>query len=292
MDISELLLVAENEGEKKGISDLKAKNMAVLRYIVHRIPLGAIFTLSQALSMLRFVHVPQVVPRTVFRGLFEIASGFSIPVFMYKKCHAVALPTLHKIVVSDDNDRDEKDFFPTAEKKTVYRLQSDLSVEVDPERTLRGFRYGRSIVPESSIDAEALKSKEERCLILLGFTDANRVPRHCFMGEPDVLLAPPTDRYAYSALSAFVIAMAELDKYAICRYIPRKSVHPTIVALIPRKKKKKKYNTADSYSLSAYQPFYISSLNRHWKERKLDVGEHSSICGGFEKLSLRAPCFL
>lgn len=235
MNIAELCLIAQKEGEKAWISSDKAKNMAVLRFIVHNIQLGAIFALPQATKMLRFIHTPQVAQRSSFRGLFEITPKFVIPVYVYKKCRHVTLPTLQKIIVPDTGDIDDIKYFPIAERKIVYRLQNDLSVEIDQERTSKGYKYGRSIVPESSIDVEAMKPKAERCLALIGFTDARKVPRQCFMSDSDIVLASPSDKYAYSALSAFIIAMAELDKYAICRYIVRKSAQPSIVALIPRK---------------------------------------------------------
>ena len=246
MSVQELSLAAQIEGKKSGISAVKATNRAIIRYIVHRIQLGAIFSLPQALEMLRFLHPPSVLQRTIFRGLFEIAPGLSIPVYTYKKCHRVNIPTLKKVVTSGDIDRagekeeeeEKKKRLPVAERKVVYRLQNDLTIEVEADRTIKGFKYGRSLIPESSIDAEAMKPRTERCLVLIGFTEAYKVQRQSFMGESDVVMAAPSDPCAYSALSAFVAAMAELDRYAICRYISRKSAQPALVALIPRKKKR------------------------------------------------------
>ena len=38
-----------------------------------------------------------------------------------------------------------------------------------------GFRYGKSLIPISSADEEAMKLKAEKCLSVLGFTKMDKV---------------------------------------------------------------------------------------------------------------------
>ena len=229
--IQELCLAAQIKGKSMGLDPVKAENRAVMEHIVKRLNKGVIFPARQALKMLRFIRTPRVLQRTVFRGVFEIADGLGIPVYVYKKCHHVTLPTLQKGIAGTD----EGTQFQFAERKTTYRLRSDMSKEVAGERTIKGFRYGRSVIPESSIDAESMRPQTEKCLVLIGFTEARRVPHHMFMGETELVVPAPADAPAKDAFTALVVAMEELNRYAVCRYVQRKSAQPTLVALIPRK---------------------------------------------------------
>ena len=41
-----------------------------------------------------------------------------------------------------------------------------------------GFRYGKSLIPISSADEEAMKLKAEKCLSVLGFTKTDKVKNY------------------------------------------------------------------------------------------------------------------
>jgi hypothetical protein len=92
------------------------------------------------------------------------------------------------------------------------------------------------LVPISPILEAGSKIFEEKNFRLLGFIDKNKVPRHAFMGDVDIVV-PNTENVATRKLfTAFIYSMISLNKYGLARYIPRNSkvgVTPKMVVLIP-----------------------------------------------------------
>lgn len=76
---------------------------------------------------------------------------------------------------------------------------------------------------------------EEKNFRLLGFVDKSKIPRHCLMGEADIVV-PAENSYARKLFSAFIYSMISLNRYAIARYVPRNNkngVSPKLVVLMP-----------------------------------------------------------
>jgi ATP-dependent DNA helicase 2 subunit 2 len=118
-------------------------------------------------------------------------------------------------------------------QRTFYSLD-DPDEEVPEEKRVKAFRYGKNYVPFNQVDENMLQYKAEKGVQLLGFTDERNVPRHHFMGETYSFYAKPDDEHAYKALSAFVRALAELEKVAIIRFVMREgAAEPKMGLLYP-----------------------------------------------------------
>jgi ATP-dependent DNA helicase 2 subunit 2 len=58
-----------------------------------------------------------------------------------------------------------------------YHSVDDLDNEVPPDEKVKGYKYGRTLVPFSTVDEAVLKYQSVRCLQIIGFTKAVNVPR-------------------------------------------------------------------------------------------------------------------
>jgi ATP-dependent DNA helicase 2 subunit 2 len=48
---------------------------------------------------------------------------------------------------------------------------------VAPDEKVKGYKYGKTLVPFSMVDEAVLKYEAAKCLQLIGFTSAKNVPR-------------------------------------------------------------------------------------------------------------------
>ena len=97
---------------------------------------------------------------------------------------------------------------------------------------MRSYAYGKQLVPISKMNEDVLKFVEERCLKLLGFTDASKVKREYFMSGVDMVL--PSDSPANKrAFSSLVHAMLETEKVMLVKWIARKNATPHLAVLTP-----------------------------------------------------------
>lgn len=117
--------------------------------------------------------------------------------------------------------------------QTTLHSREDPDLEVPKDEMVKGFKYGKTTVPFSTIDETQLQYVVAPCLKLIGFTDAARVPRHHFCGRSDVLYPYASDTCAAKALSALVQAMAETDSVAIVRWVKRNKGQLQLSVLIP-----------------------------------------------------------
>lgn len=126
----------------------------------------------------------------------------------------------------------EKDVIPDV----VYTIAGDDSgAIVDKDNQVNAYSYGPHLVPISGILEQGSKILEEKNFKLLGFVDKSKVPRHCLMGEVDIVV-PNEDVVGRKLFTSFVYSMLALNRYAIARYVPRtlkNGISPKLTVLIP-----------------------------------------------------------
>ncbi len=59
----------------------------------------------------------------------------------------------------------------------TYQSSTDPDVEVPANERVKGYRYGKTLVPFAKFDESLLKYNSESCLKVIGFTHAKNVPR-------------------------------------------------------------------------------------------------------------------
>lgn len=120
----------------------------------------------------------------------------------------------------------------------IYHLNDDQNCEaIDSAELVNGYPYGKDIVPINKTMEAATKIIEEKCFKLLGFISKDKVQRHCYMSNIDIVV--PSDSQASKKLfSAFIYSMLTLNRYAIARYIPKNlkaGASPKLMLLIPHR---------------------------------------------------------
>ena len=106
---------------------------------------------------------------------------------------------------------------------------------VDKEKQINAYPYGPNLIPVSGLMEAGAKIFEEKNFKLLGFVDKNKIPRHCLMGEADIVV-PSDNPLSKKLFTAFIYSMISLNRYAIARYVPRNNkngVSPKLVVLMP-----------------------------------------------------------
>lgn len=108
---------------------------------------------------------------------------------------------------------------------------------VQSEDIINAYHYGPQLVPISNILEAGSKVLEEKNLRFLGFVEKSKIPRHCLMGEVDIVV-PSENEAGRKLFTSLVYSMVSLSKYAIARYVPRnfkRGVNPRLVVLIPQR---------------------------------------------------------
>lgn len=115
-----------------------------------------------------------------------------------------------------------------------YFVHDDPNMDkVENEYKIKGFYYGKQLVPISRILEESLKFPTERCLKVLGFVPKKNMSRHFFLSGVDIVLPPNQMDSNQQKFNALIDAMIELNEVALVRYVSRANTTPHLAALYP-----------------------------------------------------------
>ncbi|KAM9991022.1 hypothetical protein ACTFIY_007074 [Dictyostelium cf. discoideum] len=196
-DIEENDMDTSNNNNNK-IKSLKEKNEIFLREFAESVD-GVLVPVKQALEMMSFFRSQSVMTRTSFReGKPNITLDVNQEVSYYS-------------ITDPDNEI----------------LKPDL---------LKGYKYGKSLIPFSKIDEDQLKYSSSKCLKVVGFTDRKSIPIYYNMGNTEVFVSQPGDKQSEEALSSFIHALVETDQVMVVRYVKTMNGSPYLGYMIPHVK--------------------------------------------------------
>lgn len=227
----------EDDDQRAGSQDdndkaeFKRKNERLIREFAERVH-GVVVPVQRAIEMMSFIKPKPVLQRTSHRGCLEISAHVKIPVWSYIKTMERKLPTLKKVSVVSQLSGDEGASMDVKLERTYHSI-TDPDTEVAPDEKVKGYKYGKTLVPFSMVDEAVLKYEAAKCLQLIGFTSAKNVPRHQFLGNVECIVPEPGDGSAAAALSALAHALAETGSLAIVRYVKRNKGNPYLGCLSP-----------------------------------------------------------
>lgn len=201
---------------------------------------GQVYELDEALMMLSELGSKRARQVATFRGTLDLAvmadqsGGLQIPIAIYPKTMASKLPSASKLT-------SEK---ATVERSLEYR-RVPMGVEEDPEASavmpvipkedlIQAYRYGRTLVPFSRIDKEAMAYKSEKVLAALGFVSQDSIDRAAFMSAVWLVVPEADNQAACTAMTALVQACWEKETAILARYVRAKGNTPKLVALLPK----------------------------------------------------------
>ncbi|KAL0478129.1 X-ray repair cross-complementing protein [Acrasis kona] len=180
---------------------------------------GSVVSLQDAIGQLGLFRSKKVRETTTYRGHLEIGDELKIKVWIYKKTDSTKLPAANRLSKISLNSEATKDAKIKIDR--TYFATEDPDLEVPLDKRVKAYKYGKNLVPFNEADDKMLSYHATKCILLLGFTDEKNVPRHYLMSETYAMYAQPDDANAYTALSALVRALAELEKVAIIRLVMR-----------------------------------------------------------------------
>eukprot|EP01102_Stenamoeba_stenopodia_P012456 TRINITY_DN3947_c0_g2_i1.p1 TRINITY_DN3947_c0_g2~~TRINITY_DN3947_c0_g2_i1.p1 ORF type:complete len:754 (+),score=228.50 TRINITY_DN3947_c0_g2_i1:208-2469(+) len=222
----------------------KIENEKLIREFADKVK-GVVIPVHRAIEMMSWLRARSVLQRTTYRGALEISSHLSIPVWSYIKTMPRTFPTLKKLSTLSETHEGEgegegeeganEDAAGKGEvlMQRTYHPIADPDEEIPEDERVKGYKYGRTLVPFSKIDAQVLQYKAQKCMQVIGFTKQSNVPRHHFMGNVECIVAEPGDESAAVALSALVHALFETESVCIIRYVKRANSIPHLGVLMP-----------------------------------------------------------
>jgi ATP-dependent DNA helicase 2 subunit 2 len=222
-----------NQSNKiKAKEKVKQENEELLRELCGQVK-GVVVPVTQAIEMMSYFRSKSVLQRTSFRGFFEVSQFVKIPVWAFKKTAEMKLPTLAKVskVSQESENPGTMGVIPQG---TFHNVMDENPDEEVPEaQRVKGYKYGKTLVPFSKIDEDALKLQTESELKLIGFSAKTNVPRHHYQADVECIVSLPGDSDAATALSALIHALAETNSVAIVRFVKRKNAPPQLGVLTP-----------------------------------------------------------
>ena len=211
-------------------NDIVRSNVALLNRLIS--DAGArVKPLGRAIEALTQLRTRTVLQRTTFRGPLEISEDLQIPLWSFVQVMEQKFPTLKKRSVVAEQSVEAGSYGVRLERSYASVLDPD--AELEKEQLVRGYKYGRTLIPFSTADEAVLKYAAPKCLKLIGFTKASNVPRAHYMGNAELLVPQPGDQAAATAVSALAHAMYETERYAIVRFVKRMNSTPHLGALLP-----------------------------------------------------------
>nr|XP_011424766.2 X-ray repair cross-complementing protein 5 [Crassostrea gigas] len=211
-------------GHQKARTPQQKAGEGMLKRILEEVE-GECYSFSEALPALSHFQMRQVRP-TPWKVQLEITSNIRIPVCSYIKIKDFKVKSFKKVYAKDEDAE--------IDNLRTYHKNDEEETEVDKEDIVEGHRYGTTLVPMSEDDKLNMKYKAEKCLKALGFTDAQNIKRHHFMGDnTHYVVADKDDETAVVALSALINALYETNMAVVVRKVYSAATAPKLGCLLP-----------------------------------------------------------
>lgn len=216
----------EPEGShKKEKTPQQRAGEAMVKYILENVT-GGSYSFSEALPALSYFQSRQVRP-TAWKAQLEIGADLKIPVNGYIKVKDFKLRQSWKKVYARDPEL-------VVKTERTFHVNDEEETEVEKEDIVEGYCYGSDRVPMTAEDKESMRFQTEKCLKVLGFTKAEFVKRHHYLGDSCLSIsAEKGDEAAAVALSALINALYETNCVAIARRVYQARSAPRIGCLVP-----------------------------------------------------------
>ncbi|KRX10022.1 SPOC like C-terminal domain [Pseudocohnilembus persalinus] len=227
-------------------NDQQNMNQEMLLMIKEKLPNQIeIYPTNIAQKLYTQFRTKQSTDRVSFRGVFEITQYIKIEIELYKKCTETKLKSLKRYSKQAQFNTSVES--GTITKDTIQFEYDDPNMEpIEQENVIKGYYYGRQLVPITQAFEEEMQYKAEKGLKLLGFTDQANVPRQQFMGDVSCLIAVGKAEYQ-KCLASLIKACFQLKKCVIIRYVYNSRSAPRLCVLFP-------------HIASNYECFYMTEL--------------------------------
>lgn len=166
---------------------------------------------------------------TVFKGIWQISPDLRIPVKAGKKVVLSNLPSMKRF--SQQSSSDDTIFTGKLIAQKLYHEQGEIDKEVPPENVIKGYYYGREVVPFPRHIMDRVKVKESKQMVLLTFCRVQDIKRKYLLGTAYQFFVDSKAIKDITTFKAILSAMRECDKIAICRMVLRDNSAPKLFGL-------------------------------------------------------------
>lgn len=208
---------------------------AVLEAFVADLDMASSVSIGEALDQMSFFRTKTVLQRPALRTEFELAPDFKIPVQSFVKVKAQSAPRMDlssRLMGGSAAPADQGRTYSVV-RDTSYASVDDPNKLVPEDHRTKAYRYGKTLVPFNKVDVDQLKYGCPKVFRLIGTVKRDRIPRHHFMSDDQVVVAPPGDQRAIVGLSAFVHALDNANLCAVARLVRMDNKTPVLVGLSP-----------------------------------------------------------
>jgi ATP-dependent DNA helicase 2 subunit 2 len=176
--------------------------------------------------------------------IFRIAPGLVLEEARFSLLISKAsAPTLQKQVVQmDDVVVDDQHEAKPKKNAIGDEMTSDIQTIVshwDPEKeeeevtdVAYAYRYGSDLVPMGGFDLQGLTKPSPVCIQILGYLQAEKVPRELMIGPP-YAISGADSRRACATVSALARALQRTKQVGIATMVKSKDADPILVGLFP-----------------------------------------------------------
>jgi hypothetical protein len=211
------------------------RNASLLNDFTSRVN-GERFSINDLHKLKGALSRGSVSSQTVFRGILYVSpkscdekSLVGISVWAYAKTKQASLPSLKKRIRDSEGSNHADVGF---ERKYVH--EDDNTEEVEFQYLIKAHGYGREDVPVSKDDADNIKQKADKEIIVLGYMKESEIGNEQLMGNADIVV-PDKDCLVemVHAFGAFAAALKKRGDVAIVRWVRRANDAPKLFTLWP-----------------------------------------------------------
>ncbi|ORX80342.1 SPOC domain-like protein [Anaeromyces robustus] len=245
-DIHLNIIVTNYGGDEESIkvenmTPLKKSNEQFFREFTQKAN-GEVWSVNEALEILNEYRTKDVRATTLLRGPLVIGTppnSLEMTCWVYTKTKELTLPSAKKYsAVSEAAAGNEEEKTFAVDMERVYSIkmntkEGEKEIEISPDNLVKGYRYGKSIVPFSSIDEEQLALQNEKGLTVLYFFPKEKLRREWLMSNVLKIVSEPMNKSSEECFSALVQSMAINNLVAVIKLVRIKNAQPRIGVAIP-----------------------------------------------------------
>ncbi|EKF37990.1 KU80 protein, putative [Trypanosoma cruzi marinkellei] len=215
----------DEERDDKSLTDLplKAQNERVLHVMCSLLgEESMVVSLEEALQEVQELRRRKITPRALVRVVLSIGD-VRLATQMFTKAQEERLPTMKRMTANGEE----------VYMKIIFQDFSEDATPLRKEDLLKGYHYGRSLVPCAGEDVGAMKIKGPRAMDAVGFVPIQQVPAYVLLGGVKVIMPLADDMVGAKAFRSIVRAIAAANRAMIVRFVRTRDADPILGLCVP-----------------------------------------------------------
>lgn len=207
---------------------VKPQNERVLHFMCRSLGGSSmVVSLEEVMTGMQCLRRRRILQRPLLKVVL-VVGDIHLAVQLFTKVQEEKLPSLRRVVAATGDD-----VMQASEYVRVGEAQDDGKNVVPASERVKAFHYGRSLIPCTEADLEAMKVKGRRSLETIAFVGQHEVPPYVTMGGVKVVLPLAGDLVGQKGFACLVHSMADLRKAMVVRFVRTKDANPVLGVCYP-----------------------------------------------------------